>query len=137
VPDVHQVRLGGRLDLADDLERPTAGGRPGRFGSDGHDSSDRSVDSSSARALGYPRTLVGMTSTEPGPEQELRDLDQQLREEQKMLDDIRYQMEDQTELPDPSDRANLIRGFEDQEAIVRVLSERRQELLKQLEGLQG
>ena len=75
-----------------------------------------------------------MTSTEPGPEQELRDLDQQLREEQKLLDDVRYQMEDQTELPDPSDRANLIRGFEDQEAIVRVLSERRAELLKQLEG---
>ena len=77
-----------------------------------------------------------MTSTESddGLQRELRDLDQQLSEESKLLDDLRFQMEDQTAFTDPAERANLIRGFEDQEAIVRVLTGRRSELLKQLEG---
>ena len=78
--------------------------------------------------------MMTSTGSDDGLQRELRDLDQQLSEETKLLDDLRFQMEDQTAFTDPADRANLIRGFEDQDAIVRVLTGRRAELLKQLEG---
>ena len=63
---------------------------------------------------------------------DLRQLEADLSAAVAVLDDMRFQLEDPTELPDTADMANILRSFEDQEVIVKTMQERRAELLEKL-----